>query len=649
MKKKMASIICITTALSNVGFAFGSVESHASLDSLLNLSLEELMEIPVSASVASSKNEPILFTPAIVSTYLVDDMSELGLRTLKDILSFIPGIVMQDGLNGNIQVMIRGISEGFNQKALFVLDDVPYWMTPHGDMPLLGIPIEGIERVEVIRGPAAVYYGTNATGGVIKIVTRKSGDNRVAVAGGSNNLFNTGGFLQREWGDNKFSVSYEYQSDEGYDGHMGGTATIPAGEINKQTDIKSILARYEYNDFVIMGSAFNTVSTGIAERLWPDNENDTEYDSYMIHSQKKFSFETVDLKIFTDYNRFYPEFHTDNFFGNPFDGGFRIDDHDKNYRFRGGVNLEYDFNPTTTFFFGGEYEKRSSGSWEAYNDDTDATMFTIMPGFSQEEHSVYGQVDLLLFDNLRVLAGARYTNNKDLGDQVTPRLSAVYRIDESQSVKLLYSEGFNTPSMTQQGADLPPVVINNPNLDTETVETVDLAYSKVTANSMFVANVFYLHAQDFILKDRDIDAGTIRFFNAGNFERWGGELDFKYNINATWSLLANLAYHYQGDDRDEDYASAFVPKLTTSWGVSWNYGSHQLGASLRTVGERAESDSYEQLNLNYQYSRDNWQLYLTLRNALDDEILNPNIGDFQDREVPGGDDFNFLVGAKYSF
>ena len=655
MKKKLLSIVCFSIALSNACIVLGSVEREVSLDSLLQLSLEELIEIPVTASVASNREEPIVFTPAIVSSYVVDDMAQFGLRTLRDILSFIPGVIMQDGLNGNIQVMIRGISEGFNQKVLFMLDEVPYWMTPHGDMPLLGIPIEGIEKVEVIRGPGAVYYGTNASGGVIKVVTRKSGESRVAVAGGSNNLFNTGGYLQHAWGENKFSVSFEYQNDEGYDGYLGSfthrtRGFFPAGEINKSNDIKSILGRYEYNDFEVMASVFRSEGSGVAEPTLSElNENDLRYDSYLLHVGKKFSFDKIDLRVFTDYNNYYLKFFTNNFVGGVADGGFRFDDEDENYRFRGGINLDYSFNPTTAFFFGAEYEKRSTGSYEPYNNETGASLSPqpILESFAQEEYSLYSQVDLLLFDDLRVLLGGRYTNNKDVGDQFTPRASAVYRIDNSQSIKLLYSEGFNTPSLTQQNADLPPLIVGNPDLDAETMETVDLAYSRVTPTSMFVANVFYLHAQDFILKDRS--SGTIHFFNAGNFERWGGELDFKYSLNGTWSLLANLAYHYQGDDRDEDYASAYVPKLTTSLGIAWNKSNHQIGASLRTVGERAESNSYEQLNLNYQYSRNNWQLYVTLKNVLDDEILNPNIGDFQDRELPGGDDFNFLVGAKYSF
>jgi iron complex outermembrane receptor protein len=271
---------------------------------------------------------------------------------------------------------------------------------------------------------------------------------------------------------------------------------------------------------------------------------------------------------------------------------------------------------------------------------------TIVPEFYQEEDSLYGQLDFHLTNDLRLLAGTRYTHNQDVGDHLTPRMGAVYTFTDQQSVKLLYSEGFNTPSFTQQRGDLEGLVSNSRDLDPETVDSVDLAYSYVTASSMFVANLFYLKAEDMVLKRRVNN--VIEFFNAGAFERWGAELDVKYRLFRNWSLVANAAYHYQGNS-DEDYASAYVPELTTAWGISWHQGDHQLGVSLRTIGPRAGNDSLEILNGNYQYTFENWQFFLTLRNILDQEIVHPHVSDFDERLFPSDDDFNFLLGMKFIY
>jgi len=177
------------------------------------LSLEELGQV----TVASHRPERIAETPAIVSVYNAGEMAEMGMRTLRDMLSFIPGITMQDHLFGQPIVSIRGIYEGFNQKVLFLLDDTPYFMPSHSDIPLLGIPIEAIDRIEVIRGPGAMYYGTNATAGVIKIVTKKEGDNTLSARAGENKYLNAGGVYhsgKQDWGE--LSAAFELQNDEGY-------------------------------------------------------------------------------------------------------------------------------------------------------------------------------------------------------------------------------------------------------------------------------------------------------------------------------------------------------------------------------------------------------------------------------------------------
>lgn len=125
------------------------------LESLFALDITELASIEY--TVASTKPQSPIETPAIVSRYLMTDMASLGLRTLKDVPDFIPGFNLHNASIGTSTVMIRGITGTFNQKVLFLLDDVP--TPPHAAIPLLGIPVSAIESVEVIRGPDAVIYG----------------------------------------------------------------------------------------------------------------------------------------------------------------------------------------------------------------------------------------------------------------------------------------------------------------------------------------------------------------------------------------------------------------------------------------------------------------------------------------------------------
>jgi len=106
-----------------ISLLLASISSAESRPDLFEISLEELLMVDI--SIASTLSERIIDTPAIVSRYDADDLASMGLRTLKDMLSFIPGFVLQKTRSGGTSVMIRGLVEGFNQKVLFLVDDIP--------------------------------------------------------------------------------------------------------------------------------------------------------------------------------------------------------------------------------------------------------------------------------------------------------------------------------------------------------------------------------------------------------------------------------------------------------------------------------------------------------------------------------------------
>ena len=112
--KRSIYAVCFLFAVSN------HTSANEQAGSVFELSLEALIQIKV--SVSSHRPEAIRETPAVISRYNMNDMAALGLRTLKDVLSFVPGLTVQDHLFGQPFVSMRGVYEGFNQKVLFLLD-----------------------------------------------------------------------------------------------------------------------------------------------------------------------------------------------------------------------------------------------------------------------------------------------------------------------------------------------------------------------------------------------------------------------------------------------------------------------------------------------------------------------------------------------
>ncbi len=627
--------------------------SHGEEMDLFELPLSELLKLEV--TVASHKPELISTTPAIVSRYEMDQMEKMGLRTLKEVLSFVPGVLVQDHLFGQPFVSIRGVYEGFNQKVLFLLDDVPYFMSSHSDIPLLGIPVASISHIEIIRGPGAVYYGTNATAGVIKVITKKESNKQVAtLSAGENHLINGSTFNHFSNGYHRLQIGLEYQETDGhkarYPAYSDANSNYQEGTVRRPEETLSALAKYQYQNFQLSAQAFESTYTGLAQPTRQiNNVNELTYKGSLIATSYQWQLQQTDIKAFADYNKMYLDFYIQDFAGVGNPGGFAMENEgEDNYRARVGINLSTQLTNSLELFAGAESEQRSTESYQIVNHAADSVLGTIMPSFDVEEHSAYAQLDYQFTDALRFLIGGRYTSNEITGDDTVPRVAAVYQLNKRSSLKFLYSVGFNSPSFTQLKADFAPVVEGNPQLTPEKVHTYDFAYHYSTNDLLLVANLFKLKAEDFILSDRS--TGTINFFNAQEFSREGAELDMQYHISDSLHLLANLSYLRHGNsENNHDTTLIFTPTTSFNLGAIYQLGQHSIGTSLRYIGERANNDELRLLNFNYQYQLQQWQLMATLDNALDEEVLHPNMGEFNERPIPGGEGRNLNVSIRYNY
>jgi outer membrane receptor protein involved in Fe transport len=90
--------------------------------------------------------------------------------------------------------------------------------------------------------------------------------------------------------------------------------------------------------------------------------------------------------------------------------------------------------------------------------------------------------------------------------------------------------------------------------------------------------------------------------------------------------------------------------------LNWNLGAHYqpttkatVGMSVRHIGPRSSADGIWLVNLDGQWRLGPVQLFATLENILDDDVMHPNMAEFNDRLVPSGQGRNLKLGARYSF
>lgn len=160
---------------------------------LKSMSLEQLGALEV--TTVSKEPEEIWKTPAAISVLTQDDIRRSGATTLPDLLRTVPGVDIEEMQSNQWAVGIRGFNGQFSRGVLLLIDgrsaytllfEGVYW-------DVQDVPLEDIDRIEVIRGPGGTVWGANAVNGVINIITKRAADTQGTLAsafGGQVDRFN---------------------------------------------------------------------------------------------------------------------------------------------------------------------------------------------------------------------------------------------------------------------------------------------------------------------------------------------------------------------------------------------------------------------------------------------------------------------------
>src|SRR5688572_932003 len=170
----LASVATFLGAAS--GPALGQERDGADADRFA-LTLEQLMDVEV--SVASRHGEPLRDVPAAVYVITGDEIRRAGHTSIQEALRMVPGFHVAHWKSAGWDVTARGftgslssINESFANQLLLIIDGVSVFSPAMAGIwwPLYDIPIDDIDRIEIIRGPAGTLWGTNAMNGVVNVI-----------------------------------------------------------------------------------------------------------------------------------------------------------------------------------------------------------------------------------------------------------------------------------------------------------------------------------------------------------------------------------------------------------------------------------------------------------------------------------------------
>ena len=196
---------------------------------LTQVSIENLMNMEVTS--ASKKEQKLSSVAAAIFVITQEDIRRSGDTSIPDLLRMVPGLDVAQ-INGSTWAIgARGFNQQFSNKLLVMIDGrivyTPYFAGVYWDT--LDVPLEDIERIEVIRGPGGTIWGANAVNGVISIFTKKANETQGGLftggGGNVNQAFGTmqyGGKLKDETAYRIYGKYFDEAEMPGLNGQNGG-------------------------------------------------------------------------------------------------------------------------------------------------------------------------------------------------------------------------------------------------------------------------------------------------------------------------------------------------------------------------------------------------------------------------------------------
>ncbi|MDR1396815.1 MAG: TonB-dependent receptor [Desulfarculales bacterium] len=182
---------------------------------------EEAIALPELTVTASRWDEQALKVPQQITIVERKQIEELHAGNIVDVLRTIPGLMIRDMLGAGVtaSVDMRGFGSTASQHTLVLLDGRRLNSLDQSGVDFTSIPVDSIERIEVMHGASSVLYGDGAVGGVINLITREgkgAPQTTVEVRGGTYETMQTRGAAQGSWEDLSWFGQAHYGSSHGY-------------------------------------------------------------------------------------------------------------------------------------------------------------------------------------------------------------------------------------------------------------------------------------------------------------------------------------------------------------------------------------------------------------------------------------------------
>lgn len=520
-------------------------------------------ESEIMVVTASAVEQNVKDAPASISVISGEDLLKRPVQNLKDVLQDVPGIQLTNESDNRRGVSIRGLDSSY---TLILVDGKRVSSRSavfrHNDYDLSWVPVNAIERIEVVRGPMSSLYGSDALGGVINIITKKvkkewsgsvSVDSTIQENRDKGDTYSTSLYTSGPLMDDLLSVKAygnfahrdkdaPNKSATATDGITGGIEGYKSRDGNVEF---SVTPNQDHEFLVNYGFDRQDRSSDSLDKTRLERQN------YGISHTGNWGFANSEL-------RYYGE-KIDNYSTKKLTAENNIVD--------GKFILPIDaINQTVTF--GGELRK---------DELKDPVNLKGSGTTSTKQHALFIEDEWRILENLALTAGTRLDDHENYGEHWSPRAYLVYSATDTVTVKGGWAKAFKAPSLLQLSSDWTSnscrgscIVSGTSDLKPETSESVELGLYYAGNEGLLdgvsgSVTVFENNVDDMINISRTADTTlapsysnfigfdpstgkpVFGYYNVDKARVRGVETELSVPVTDAWKLRLNYTYN---DARD---------------------------------------------------------------------------------------------------
>lgn len=486
--------------------------------------------------------------PAATEIYDQEKIEKLGANNVMEVVRNIPGFTLTASPTGNTYIGFRGIAK---DNVAILVNGIP--LNQDGNYDLESISADIIDRIEVVKGGATVLYGSNASAGVINIITnKKAAKNKVLIGFGDKNKFK--GAVNVATDKLQLSYSRQQSKDRGFVYKNSGASNYYTGD---KLEKDSLNLQYAISDNLSLQYMYSKKVSDCSKSV-----NGVYQPGF--HSDIKYNF--GQLRYVND------DLQATVFFRNR-DWKFNTSTHQKGHNY--GADLQDKFKLGNTMLtVGANYENentKNSNNIEAAKRDSAAVFF-----MTETEVS----------DKTKIFLGAREAYVEESGSKFCPQFQVMHSLGTDDNIYLNVNRSMRAPHVNEQWGTSTQLM--NPDLKAENGWNYELGWKKkLAADELFKVNLYHMDINDRIYSQRNYnDSGKSMFLNANKYRNTGVEVSYEKAASEKFSYNVGVSYGNpeqklaKGDWQRVDF------KLGLHAGVGYNLGKTNANIYANYMAER---------------------------------------------------------------